>query len=90
MRIDLFGFEQLLLVLGQVMPDERGITSQGVIIRRPFARHRHGIKCFARTHGIAKSDGRARPGCDIAFSVLAQFRHSPPKLDCAAQTGALG
>src|SRR5437868_13703924 len=90
LRIDSFGFEQLFFVLGQVVPDERGITSQGVIIRRSFAWRRHGIKSSARAVGITESNSTARPGCDITLSVLAPFRYSSPKLNRPTQTRALG
>src|SRR5205823_14181239 len=90
LRIDSFGFEQLLLALSQVVPDERNIASLCVIIRRRPTWHRHGIKCSARADGITESNGAARPGKNISFSVLAQLRHPPPKLDRAAQTCALG
>ena len=89
LRIDSLGFEQLPLVPRQVVPDERGITSQGVILRRSSAWLRHGIKCFARAISIAESNGTTRPGCDITLGVLAQFRHSSPKLNRSAQIRAL-
>src|SRR5205823_13153320 len=52
--------------------------------------HRHGIKCLARADRITESNGAACPGKNIPFSVLAQLRHPPPKLDRAARTCALG
>jgi len=67
--IESFGFEQLLLVPNQIVPDERNVTSQGVIICRFFAWRRHGIKCFARVFGITESNGTMRPGSEITLSV---------------------
>src|SRR5205085_2262018 len=85
LRIASFGFEQLLLVPNQIVPDKRNITPQGVIICRFLVWRRDGIKSFARAVGIIEPNGTTCPGTQITLSILAQFSYSSPTLDLVIQ-----